>query len=82
MASSTSIHLQADGEGLRITAEGNYDVFCAANSSWAHVIRDINIYGLEDEINNYDDMRYLTAAIDLCELQMESEIVYNFVSSE
>ncbi|KAM3961682.1 alpha-glucosidase 2 [Aphomia sociella] len=70
MTKNMSIVLKSDEKELKITAIGDdYDSMCDENNKiWAHTINEINLYGLEEEHNNYDHKKHMTTFIDLCEL--------------
>ncbi|KPJ03138.1 Alpha-glucosidase [Papilio xuthus] len=80
MAQNMTIEFKADAENLYITAIGDdYDIFCNTTVAiWANRIQEINIYGLDDEFNNYDNHRRILSSINLCELKDVHEIYYKY----
>lgn len=80
MGVNTSIHLEADGEKLRMTSKGDLDILCSSNPSWARLISEINIYGLEKEMNNFDHIRHVNTVIDLCVLETQDLFVFDLIS--
>ncbi|XP_023938774.1 alpha-glucosidase 2 [Bicyclus anynana] len=77
-----SLIFSANDTNLVITADGNdFDPICdIATGYWAYDIRDINIYGLDEELNNYDNHREVSTFVDLCHLEIDPEIVVNLLS--
>ncbi|XP_013140572.1 PREDICTED: sucrase-isomaltase, intestinal-like [Papilio polytes] len=79
MSPNMTIEFKADDENLYVTAIGDeYDIFCNSTAIWANRIQEINIYGLDDELNNYDNHRRILTSIDLCDLKVIQEIYFKF----
>ncbi|XP_068622558.1 uncharacterized protein [Battus philenor] len=80
MTSNITINLQADTENLYITAKGDgYEALCDSRAAiWARRIQEINIYGLDEELNNFDNHKQILTSIDLCQLEEMSEIHFKF----
>lgn len=82
MSQNMSILFKANHKGLTVKVNGDdYDVFCDANKAiWANIIREISIYGFDEDINNYDHHKEATLNLDLCRLQNEeaNELIYEF----
>lgn len=79
MSPNMTIEFKADDENLYVTAIGDeYDIFCNSTAIWANRIQEINIYGLDDELNNYDNHRRILTSIDLCDLKVIHEIYFKF----
>ncbi|XP_047996156.1 alpha-glucosidase 2-like [Leguminivora glycinivorella] len=74
-----SLVFEADEQQLNIKAIGHFEEMCGDNAKVAHLIKDISIYGLDDEYNNYDHHRQVMVSIDLCDLQNATEIMYPFI---
>lgn len=76
-----TINFHASDDELYITAAGDgYEVFCNPDIAlWANHIEEINIYGLEEEFNNYDNHKQISTSIDLCELKEQHEINFKFI---
>lgn len=76
-----SLIFTADDKELTITADGeDFDPICDLSSGiWAYDIQFINIYGLAEHLNNFDNFRQLDTFVDLCHLEMDDKIVVNLV---
>ncbi|XP_063383190.1 sucrase-isomaltase, intestinal-like [Cydia fagiglandana] len=77
-----SLALQTNERQLNIKAIGeDFDVMCGDNAKVAHLIKDISVYGLDDEYNNYDNHRQVSVNINLCDLKdaTNDEILYTYV---
>lgn len=79
MSENMVLTFVADTNKLTITAEGdNFDVFCAANAIWSRSVTEVNIYGLDEDMNTHDYHKQLSVVINLCQLETQSEIIQNF----
>lgn len=81
MTENMTIIFEANPKTLKITAKGeDFHIFCNTNEAiWSSTIQSIAIYGLDENENNYDDFRLVSTTINLCQLQTNSEINFNFV---
>lgn len=81
ISNNMSIIFEANSEALTITVKGeDFTDFCdSTKATWARVIKEINIYGLEGDMNNYDHHRHVTAGVDLCELESNGMIEFYFI---
>ncbi|XP_034833685.1 alpha-glucosidase 2-like [Maniola hyperantus] len=85
ISKNMSLIFVANDTNLTITADGNdFDPLCDMGSQiWVDNIRNINIYGLDEDLNNYDNFRQLNTYVDLCYLVEDfgqGEIVVNLLS--
>ncbi|KAG6453041.1 alpha-glucosidase 2 [Manduca sexta] len=82
MSPNMTLAFKADNEKLTITAVGeDYAVFCTNGPRvWANLIREVYVYGLDEDSNNLDNDRRVTANINLCTLQNQKNIVFNFIT--
>lgn len=78
-----SLLFQSTADTLSITAEGtDFEVLCDAEKSiWSSKMNEISVYGLDTALNNYDNLKRVTATIEFCDLLENSEISFNFVNS-
>lgn len=82
LAKDSYLIIKSDKEKLTITAEGNnLDVLCdPVYGLWANKLTEINIYGLKQSLHNYDNLRRVSADINLCDLQNNEKIIFNFIN--
>lgn len=83
LSQDSSLTFIANDTQLVIRAKGNdFEPICEEDKAiWANVIKEISVYGLDDEHNNYDHHRHVSAAIELCKLKelTEQELVFSFL---
>ncbi|XP_037874417.1 uncharacterized protein LOC101744138 isoform X2 [Bombyx mori] len=80
MSESMTMIFKADDKSLTIQAEGeDFDILCKPSGAlWANVIREIILYGLNADLNNFDNFKQIRTSINLCQLQTETQIVFYY----
>lgn len=81
MAPGTILLIKADSKILTISVESkDFTTLCDTDILlWTNSLNEVRIYGLESIFNNYDNYRHVVANIDLCDLQNNNEIIFNFI---
>lgn len=73
-----TVKFSADIAQLTVSSDGNMTSVCEGTKPiMPFVIKEVNIYGLNDTLNNYDHMRHVNASIDLCKLD-DGDILFEF----
>lgn len=73
---NVTVKFSADVAQLTVSSIGNMTSICEETEPiMPFVITEVQIYGLNDTMNNYDHMRQVDTTIDLCELSNESTLV-------
>ncbi|KAI5651582.1 glycosyl hydrolases family 31 domain-containing protein [Phthorimaea operculella] len=81
MNENMTIIMEANSEEMKIHALGDdFTTFCdSQNGAWFNMIREINVYGLDEKYNNFDNYRNVVAWANLCQLQSQEEIVVKLI---
>lgn len=87
MNENMTLTFEANATAVTITATYketiDFGVLCNVNeATWARNVRELAIYGLDENKNNYDVKKLIsstTPLIDLCQLVENDELVYKFV---
>lgn len=81
MAKNSILIFEADSNELRITLEGDSTPFCSKSQPiWGRNLKQIAIYGLDNEFNNMDHHRYVefSPSVELCQLEISNHIVIQY----
>lgn len=74
------LHVTADSEKLTLSREGSgFGAICGEERISSNFVEEICVYGLSEELNNYDHHREIVADIDLCALESEDVIIFYYV---
>ncbi|KAJ0175214.1 hypothetical protein K1T71_009355 [Dendrolimus kikuchii] len=75
------IDFKADNGSIIITAIGDdFRVLCDESKAVsAKLVNELNIFGLQDSVNNYDNHRNVKTDLDLCQLEIEKEILFYYL---
>ncbi|KAL4711013.1 hypothetical protein ACJJTC_017978 [Scirpophaga incertulas] len=76
-----SIRFTFNETDLMIVADGDdFSLLCGADPVSASIIKEIKLYGLADQDNNYDHHKQIDTKIDMCNLKNTSQIIYPILS--